>query len=154
MPKSVLDIAVVAAVLSLVVSVNGDLLTACKANESGIRPPLDLVHMRVPPPVSAFIAAVELFFAARNLHDITATMLTLQDARPGFYYWFRGDNSHRMTPQMGLDCPHDRSAGNHRQILLLPESRHHSRTDTSRASMPAVREADRIREIQTPPLLL
>ena len=78
MPKSVLDIAVVAAVLSLVVSVNGDLLTACKANESGIRPPLALVHMRVPPPVSAFIAAVELFFAARNLHDITATMLPQQ----------------------------------------------------------------------------
>ena len=73
-----LDIAVVAAVLSLVVSVNGDLLTACKANESGIRPPLDLVHMRVPPPVSAFIAAVEIFFAARNLHDITATMLPQQ----------------------------------------------------------------------------
>jgi len=99
----VLDIAVVTAILTLVVSVNGDLLTACKANESGIRPPLDLVHMRVPPPVSASIAAVELFFAARNLHDIPSTMLTLQDARPGFYYWFRGDNSHRMTPQMGLD---------------------------------------------------
>jgi hypothetical protein len=30
-PKTMLDIAFVAAVLSLVVSVNGDLLTACKA---------------------------------------------------------------------------------------------------------------------------
>jgi len=98
-----LDIAFMAAVLPFVVSVHCDLLTAGEANESGIRLPLNLVHMCIPPPVSAFIAAVEFFFAARNLYDIPSTMLTLQDARPGSLYRFSGDNSHRMTPQMGLD---------------------------------------------------
>ena len=45
MPKSVLDIAVVAAVLSLVVSINGDLLITGEANECGVRLTLNLIHM-------------------------------------------------------------------------------------------------------------
>ena len=60
MTKTVLDIAVVTAVRTLVVSVDSDLLAAGDANEGGVGLSLDLVHMRVPPPVSAFIAAVLL----------------------------------------------------------------------------------------------
>ena len=98
-----LDIASVTAVLPFVVSVHCDLLTAGEADESSVGLTLNLVHMRIPPSVTAFVVAVELFFAAGNLHDIPSTMLALQDARSGFLYRFSGDNSHRMTPQMGLD---------------------------------------------------
>lgn len=98
-------------------------------------------------------------------------------AKPGFFVlWvlkerndtcsFRLERSHDKraeTPDWSVpsvrheifrDCPHDWSAGNHSQILLLPESRHQSSADTHRDSMPTVWKADRFREIQAPPLLL
>ena len=65
-----LDKTLIAAELTLVIAVNGNLLTAGEADEGGVCLPLNLIHMRIPPPASAFIAAVVLFSAARELNNI------------------------------------------------------------------------------------
>jgi len=92
------DIAIVAAVLTLVVSVNSDLLTAGETNEGSVRLTLNLVRMRIPPPVSVSIAAEDFFSATRNLYNVSPAILTLQDPLFGIYYWFRANSLHRMTP--------------------------------------------------------
>ena len=74
------DIAFMTAVLSFFVPVSCDLLAAGKTIKRGIRLPLNLIRMRVPPPVPAFIAAILFFLPARVLDNNPSTMLALQDA--------------------------------------------------------------------------
>jgi hypothetical protein len=91
------DIAFMTAVLSFFVPVSCDLLAAGKTIKRGIRLPLNLIRMRVPPPVPAFIAAILFFLPARALDNNPSTMLALQDARLGLDFRSRLHNIHRMA---------------------------------------------------------
>lgn len=93
-----LDIASMAAVFTLVISVNGNLLTTGEANEGGVCLPLNLVHMRIPLPVSAFITAVEFLSATRGLNNLPTAVFTPHDARLDLGLRFLNHNVHGMPP--------------------------------------------------------
>ena len=75
--KPMLDVAFVAAILPLTVSIYSKLLTAVRADKIVVGFPVNHVHIIVPPVIPAFIAAEQLLLTLRFLLDFRTTILAI-----------------------------------------------------------------------------